>query len=165
MPQAHPDRADPAESRGCLRFFYRDWRPTRFGRLWSRALASLTARGLLPSLLTSLQVSNRHTGQLESTVLVLASHDGHRYLVSMLGNGSEWVANVRAARGQAIMKAGHARPVLLTELPIAERAPILKAWCQVANSGRRHLPVAPDASIEAFAAIAADYPVFRVDLR
>jgi hypothetical protein len=54
-------------------------------------------------------------------------------------------------------------PVVLTEIPPDERAPVLKAWCQVAKSGRRHLPVSYDAPLSAFEAIATDYPVFRID--
>jgi hypothetical protein len=63
----------------------------------------------------------------------------------------------------AFIERGRARPVKLTEIPPQERAPILKAWSQVATSGRRHLPVAYDAPVTAFEAIAADYPVFRID--
>jgi hypothetical protein len=55
------------------------------------------------------------------------------------------------------------RPVMLTEIPAKERAPILKAWCEVATSGRQHLPVAHDAPVSAFETIAPDYPVFRID--
>ena len=40
---------------------------------------------------------------------------------------------------------------------------ILKAWCQVATSGRHHPPVQHDAPVSAFEAIAKDYPVFRID--
>ena len=81
----------------------------------------------------------------------------------MLGDGSEWVRNVRAAGGEAFIKRSRSRPAMLTEIPPRERAPILKAWCQVATSGRQHLPVPHDAPVPAFEAIAADYPVFRID--
>jgi hypothetical protein len=91
------------------------------------------------------------------------TYEGHRYLVSMLGAGSNWVQDVRAAHGSAILKRGRLRPVVLTEIPHDQWAPILKAWCQVAASGRRHLPVPYDASESAFKAIAKDYPVFRID--
>jgi hypothetical protein len=154
---------DPAEQSGYLRYFYRDWRPTRLGHFWSRAFAWVAGLGLTPSILTALQVRNRQTGRLELVVLVSTSYNGQRYLVSMLGDGSEWVQNARAADGQAFIKRGRSRPVVLTEIPISERAPILKAWCKVATSGRRHLPVAHDAPVTAFAKIAANYPVFRID--
>ncbi len=154
--------ADPAE-RGFLRYFYREWHPTRLGRIWCRTFAWVSGLGLTPQILTTLQVRNRHSGRLASTVLVAANHQGQRYLISMLGGGSEWVQDVRAASGEAFIKRWRARPVKLTEIPIEERAPILKAWCQVATSGRKHLPIAPDAPIDAFKAIAANYPVFRID--
>ena len=155
---------DPAERSGYLRYFYREWRPTSFGRMWSRAWAWVTGLGLMPGILLTLQVKDRSSGGLRATVLVVATHQGQRYLVSMLGNSSEWVQNVRAAHGEAFIKRGRSRPVMLTEIPAAERAPILKAWCQVATSGRQHLPVSHDAPVSAFEAIAGDYPVFRIDL-
>ena len=156
-------RKDPAERGGYLRFFYRDWRPTRLGRIWNRAYAWVTGLGLTPQILLTLQVKSRSNGRLCSTVLVVASHQGQRYLVSMLGHGSEWVQNIRAAGGKAFIKRGRLHPVMLTEIPPEERAPILKAWCQVATSGRNHLPVPHGAPVSAFEAIAGDYPVLRID--
>jgi hypothetical protein len=113
--------------------------------------------------LLTLQVKDRSSGRLRRTVLVVAKHQGQRYVVSMLGDRSEWVRNVRAGGGGAFIKRGRSRPVMLTEIPPEERAPILKAWCQVATSGRHHLPVRYDAPVSALEAIAGDYPVFRID--
>jgi len=156
-------RADPAERTGYLRYFYRNWHPTPIGRIWSRAYAWLSGLGLTPSFLLTLQVRSRSDGRLLSTILVVANYQGRRYLVSMLGNSSEWVRNVRASAGQAFIKRGRSLPVTLTEIQPEERAPILKAWCQVATSGRNHLPISRDAPVSAFEAISADYPVFRID--
>jgi len=156
-------QADPAEQSGYLRFFYRNWHPTLLGRVWSRAYAWVSGLGLTPPILFTLQVRNRSNGRLSSTVLVVATHQDRRYIVSMLGNDSAWVRNVRTAGGRAFIKRGQSRPVILTEIPPEERAPILKAWCQVATSGRNHLPVSHDAPVSAFETIAADYPVFRID--
>jgi len=156
-------REDPAERTGYLRFFYRGWRPTRIGRLWSRMFAFVSGLGLVPAMLLTLQTIDRTSGRVNATILVVAKYQGQRYLVSMLGEGSEWVQNVRAAGGQATIKRGRSVPVHLTEIPPRERAPILKAWCQVATSGRQHLPVSHNAPISAFEAIASDYPVFRIE--
>ena len=157
-------RRDPAERHGYLRLFYRGWRPTRLGRIWNRAYAWVCGLGLLPQRLLTLQVRNRQTGQLSSTLLVVATHQGQCYLVSMLGDGSEWVQNLRAAGGQALVKRGRSqRAVVLTEVPPRQRAPILRAWSQVASSGRQHLPVSHHAPVAAFETIANDYPVFRID--
>ena len=155
-------REDPAERAGYLRYFYRGWRPTRVGRVWSRMCAWVSGLGLLPKILLTLQTKDR-SGRICATILVVATYQGQRYLVSMLGEGSEWVKNVRAAGGIAAIKRGRSQPVQLTEIPRDERASILKAWSQVATSGRHHLPVSHDAPISAFEAIAGDYPVFRID--
>ena len=158
-----PPREDPAERTGYLRFFYRGWRPTRLGRFWSRAYAWVAGLGLTPGILVCLQTMDRGSGRLSSTILVVARYQGERYLVSMLGNGSGWVQNVRASGGKALIKRGRRYPVSLTEIPTEERAPVLKAWCQVATSGRQHIPVSHRAPVSAFEAIASDYHVFRID--
>lgn len=158
-----PAFEDPAEQAGYLRFFYRGWRPTRIGRLWSRLYAWGSGLGLVPGPLLTLQTTDRSSGRVNSTILVVAGFQGQRYLVSMLGEGSEWVQNVRAAGGKASIRRGRSQPVQLTEIAPRERASILKAWAQVATSGRQHLPVSPDAPPAAFESIASDYPVFRID--
>jgi hypothetical protein len=154
---------DPAERSGYLRLFYRDWRPTRLGMLVNAALAWLSGLCLTPPLPLTLQIKGRRSGRLRTNVLVVAKHDGQRYLVSMLGEGSERVRNVRAAGGDALVKRGRSRPVKLTEVPVSERGPILKAYCHVATSGRHHLPVPHTASVSEFDAVAERYPVFRID--
>jgi len=157
-----PTYHDPAEL-GHLRLFYRDWHPTRLGKLVTKTLAWVSGLGLTPPVLLTLQVRGRNSGLLRNIVLVAARHDGQRYLVSMLGDGSEWVRNVRAAGGKAFVKRGQSRPVQLTEIPAGERGSILKAYCQVATSGREHFPVSHDAPLSEFDAVAERYPVFRID--
>ncbi len=124
-----PAHADPAERRGLMRFFYRNWRPTLLGRLTTRCYARLAALGLFPQLMICLQTRGAQTGSACDHVLVPIGWQGAQYLVSMLGEGSRWVRNVRAAGGAAAvkMRAG-TTPVVLTEVPVAQRAPILKAW-------------------------------------
>ena len=153
---------DPAE-KGWLRWYYHNWRPTLWGRISNSVWAWFTSLGVLSPALLTLQVADRRTGQSRSTVLAVVEHEGNRYLVSMLGDTSEWVQNIRAAVGKAFIKRGSAIEVRLIEIPVEARAPVLRAWCQVALSGRRHLPVPYDAPVEAFEAISPDYPVFRID--
>lgn len=151
----------PSEQ-GYLRLFYRHWHPTLLGKLVTRALAWVSGLGLTPQILLTLRVKGRRSGQFHDTVLVVAQHEGQRYVVSMLGEGSEWVRNVRAAGGKAFVKRGQSRPVRLTEVPIGERAPILKAYCQVATSGRHHFPVSHNAPLSEFDAVAERYPCFAL---
>jgi deazaflavin-dependent oxidoreductase (nitroreductase family) len=153
---------DPAERNPIRRLFYRDWRPTRIGR-WANRVAGWSAALGLSSKAAVLEVRGRASGQRRSTPVVVASVEGHRYLVSMLGSGSDWVKNVEAAQGQAVLRQGRRRPVHLVAMPPAERAPILREYVQVATSGRHHLPVAVGAPLSEFEAIAERYPVYRID--
>jgi len=155
--------SDPAEHSPVLRLFYRDWRPTRIGRWVNRLARWWTALGLASSEMAVLDVRGRVTGRRHSTPVVIATVAGKQYLVSMLGPGADWVKNVEAAQGAAILRHGLQRPVHLVRVPQAERAPILSEYVRVATSGRYHLPVAVDAPLSEFRKIAADYPVYRID--
>ena len=110
-------RADPAEQKRDLHLFYSGWRPTRLGKLWNGAIAWASGLGLTPPILLTLQVTGRVSGRRRTNVLVPISHAGQRYLVSMLGDGSDWVRNVRAAGGEALIKRGRLHPVMLTQDP------------------------------------------------
>ncbi len=66
------------------------------------------------------------------------------YLISMLGNEAQWVCNVRAAHGKAFIRSGKRREVLLEEVPVEQRAPVLKAYLKRAPGARPHIPVAAD---------------------
>ena len=95
--------------------------------------------------------------------MVIATVEGKRYLVLMLGSGSDWVKNVEAAHGDAVLRQGRRRPVHLVDVLPAERAPILREYVRVATSGRHHLPVAVGAPLFEFQTIADRYPVYRID--
>jgi deazaflavin-dependent oxidoreductase (nitroreductase family) len=142
--------------------FYHEGRPTRAGRVANRLARWYAAAGGPPSWQVSLETRGRRSGRTTKTVLVVARHDGEDYLVSMLGEKSAWVHNVRAA-GEAVIRHGRKRRVRLEEVPAAERAPILKAYVQRATSGRRHFTLKPESSIAEFAAVADQFPVFRIE--
>jgi hypothetical protein len=89
--------------------------------------------------------------------------NGERYLVSMLGENTNWVRNVRAAGGKARLRHGISEQVLLQEVDVAKRAPIPKAFLQHAPGARPHIPVDKDAPVSEYEKIASRYPVFRVD--
>ena len=93
---------------------------------------------------------------------MIAEHEGERYLVAMLGEGVNWVANVRAAGGHAVLRRGGAEDVLLEEVNPKDRAPIIKSYLEVAPGARPHIAVDPSAPVEDFEPIAAGHPVFRI---
>ncbi len=145
------------------RLFYRDGRPNRAGRAFARLSSAIYGSGPLPSFLVSLETIGYRTGQRHAVPVVLADHAGERYIVSMLGERSPWVRNIRTAGGRAVIKHGRRRHVHLVELAPDARAPVIKAYLGRAVDARPHFPVEPDAPIEAFERIAASYPVFRID--
>ena len=57
---------------------------------------------------------------------MVADHDGEHYLVPMLGEGANWVANVRAAGGRAVLHHGRDDAIRLEEVEEQKRAMILK---------------------------------------
>jgi hypothetical protein len=91
----------------------------------------------------------------------MADVDGQWYVVSMLGE-CNWVRNVRAAHGHATLRRFRAREVRLVELPVQERAPVIRAYVRKVPGGRPHIPVDRHEPVEAFEAVASGYPVFKV---
>jgi deazaflavin-dependent oxidoreductase (nitroreductase family) len=138
---------------GFTRWLYRGGRPNPLARAVNAVWARVFATGRAPWPVATLEVLGRKSGRPVRLPVVVADLDGERYLVSMLGEGTNWVRNVRAA--------GH-RAVRLDEVPVEDRAPIIKRYCQVATSGRVHIPVQPDAPVSEFEPIAGRYPVFRI---
>lgn len=131
---------------------------TRFARVWSRVFAL----GLQPRRWVTLEVPGRVTGRPTRFPLGMADLDGQWYLVSMLGEDCNWVRNVRAAGGHATLVRRRRRDVVLDEVPVEARVPVLRRYLQTVPGGRPHIPVAPDAPQAELAAVAARYPAFRV---
>jgi hypothetical protein len=112
--------------------------------------------------MVTLEVPGRTSGKITSTVLVLSHYEGREYLVSMLGERSHWVQNARANGGRALIRHGKSRPVMLLEVPVSARAPILCAYLRKTPGARAHFPIGTDAPVEAFVPLAGEYPVFEV---
>jgi deazaflavin-dependent oxidoreductase (nitroreductase family) len=113
-------------------------------------------------LLTTLEVTGRKSGRTVSLPVVVAIVNGEQYLVSMLGEHVQWVHNVRAAGGRAVLHKGGREEVHLEEVPVNERAPTLRAYLQRAPGARAHVPVNKDAPMAEFEKVAPAFPVFRV---
>jgi hypothetical protein len=145
------------------RLFYADGRPNRGGRLFGNLWVALADRGFTPTYMVTLETIGRRSGQVRAVPIVLGEYNGERYVVSMLGERSPWVGNVREARGHAVFRHGTRTPVRLVEVPVPERPAILKAYLARAAGARPHIRVDPSAPVEAFAPVAADVPVFRVE--
>jgi len=143
---------------------YRDGHPNLLARAMNRLAAWQYAAGLftMGGRAVTLEVKGRRSGKAVAFPLVLVAYEGERYLVSMLGKEVNWVHNVRAANGHAVLRHGNPTDVVLLEVPATERAPILQRYLQLAPGGRPHFPVSRHAPLTEFEQIADRYPVFRV---
>ena len=170
MPLTTPDAAppdpftgpDPAE-RTSLRFYYRNRRPTRLGHWNSQFFCWLARIGLMPRFVVALQVRDRVSGRMRQDAVVVSTVGGQQYIVSMFGTISDWVQNLAASNGEAVICNGGSTPVRLVLVPPEERAPFLQEFVRIASSGRKHFPLAVGASLADFAAIAPQFPVFRIE--
>jgi hypothetical protein len=144
------------------RWLYQGRRPNALARALNRGWAAVHALGIAPNYLVTLEVAGRRSGRAISFPLVMATVDGQRYLVSMLGADVAWVRNLRAADGHALLRHGRTERVRLEEIAVEERGPVLKAYLKRAPGARPHVAVDKDAPLEKFEEIAAQIPVFRV---
>ncbi len=144
---------------------YRAGRPNRLATVLNQAWAFLATRGLGPKRLVTLEVPGRRTGRRIAFPLVVADWEAERYLVAMLGERAAWVANVRAANGDAVLRHGRREPVCLEEVPPGLRAPILRRHLEVAPAARSFVPVDHRAPVHEFEPIAPQFPVFRIHPR
>jgi deazaflavin-dependent oxidoreductase (nitroreductase family) len=113
-------------------------------------------------LMVTIETKGRRSGKPRTVPLVVAEVGQDRFLVSMLGDGANWVRNVRAANGEAVLHHGTADQVVLEEVAPSERAPILRAYLKRAPGGRPHFDVDADSPNEELTRIASLYPVFRI---
>jgi hypothetical protein len=142
---------------------YRGQRPNWLARALSRLWASVAASGVaVSSGQVTLEVTGRTSGRTISLPLVMVVAQGQRPLASMLGDNVQWVKNVRAASGRAVLRDHGRNEVHLEEIPANQRAPILHLYLQHAPGARPHIPVDKDAPLADLERIAPAYPVFRV---
>jgi deazaflavin-dependent oxidoreductase (nitroreductase family) len=131
----------------------------------------LTQLGVSPGYVVTLEVPGRRSGVRRRTTLVQVEHGSERYLVALAGE-SEWVRNVRAAGGRAVLGRRERRSATLVDVPPDERAPIIRAYLlragrrpgskAVANEARSFFGVSGDPSLDEIRPIVEHYPVFRV---
>ena len=95
------------------RWMYRGKQPNRMAALANRGTAAAAAAGIGPKRLVTLEVRGRRTGRRLSLPVVVAEYEGERYVVAMLGSEANWVRNVRAGNGAAVLRHGRRERVRL----------------------------------------------------
>jgi deazaflavin-dependent oxidoreductase (nitroreductase family) len=137
-------------------------KPSGAVKLMNSIVGRLASIGLVPMSTVMLQVKGRRSGQIRSTPVSWIEHEGQRYLVAPRGN-TEWVRNVKAAGGEAVLKSRKTEPVRLEEVPVEQRAPIIKTYLKkTAMVTKREFGLDPDAPVEEFEKIAPAHPAFRI---
>lgn len=144
------------------RWLYSGQHPNWIAKIANRVWATIASWGISSNFVVTLEVAGRKSGRTVSLPVVVAVVDGERYLVSMLGENVNWVQNVRAASGRAVLHSGRREEVHLEEVAASRRAPILKGYLQRAPGARPHVPVNKDAPLAEFEKVAPTLPVFRV---
>ncbi len=127
----------------------------------------------LVSLLTNLGVSmrgsrilvvrGRKSGQIRTTPVNPLEIGGKRYLVAPRGE-TEWVRNLRAARGGELRLGRHREPIGVDELPDEAKPPILREYLRrwKMETGKFFDGVTAESPESELRRIAPRHPVFRV---
>jgi deazaflavin-dependent oxidoreductase (nitroreductase family) len=145
---------------------------SKYQRVMNRVWLAIVAAGLVPGRWpgtpvigsAAIEVNGRKSGVLRRVPVTWVEVEGQRYIVAMMGEESDWVHNARATGGRVTLKRGRRREAVLEELPVEERAPIIRAWYSRtgASTPQQYIGLDPKAPLEAFEAIAARWPVFRI---
>jgi deazaflavin-dependent oxidoreductase (nitroreductase family) len=127
-------------------------------RPWiARAVGDRLAPRFRPAQVRRLSVPGRLTGRWRTTPVAVLEHDGASYLVAAFGV-TDWALSLRAAgRGRLTRADGRTWfDFRASEVPVAQRGPILAAYQQAFGSAPGVGP--------AFRALPdpADHPTFRI---
>ena len=145
-----------------LRWLYRGGRPRSFARVQNTVGAVVFGAGIWPRRLAALEVPGRRSGRIITFPVVIADWEGGQYLVAMLGERTNWVQNLHAADGRAVMRHGRREAVRLVDVPAEGRPAILRRYLAIAPGARPHIPAGVDASDAELQQVAATTPVFEI---
>jgi deazaflavin-dependent oxidoreductase (nitroreductase family) len=136
--------------------------PTAVERIFNRCFGFLVGLGLGFKHNYLLEVRGRKSGNIYSTPIDLLELGGKRFLVAPRGR-TQWVRNAEAA-GEIALKKGRSRQnYRLRAVPDADKPELLKAYLNSFKAEvQRYFRVPAGSDAQAFAAVAASYPVFEL---
>ncbi len=110
-----------------------------------------------------LEVRGRKSGEWRRTPVNLLVFEGQRYLVAPRGE-TQWVRNMRVSGGGRLVLGRHTEEFRASELPDAERPPLLRAYLKKWRWEVNQFfgGVGPEAREEELQRIAPEHPVFRI---
>ena len=137
------------------------YRQTYLRTFGNKLVAPLARLGLAGRRTHVLTVRGRKSGRRYSTPVQLVLGDGERWLVAPYGEVG-WVRNARAAGEVELTRARRTTRHRIVELGPDEAAPVLRRYLRGTPIVKPYFAASRDAPLEAFAAEAADHPVFRL---
>ncbi|HEX2741410.1 MAG TPA: alpha/beta fold hydrolase [Rubrobacter sp.] len=129
----------------------------------NRVIIALQHRGVVLGTMRLLSVPGRKSGKMRTTPVSPLTVEGERYIVGGL-ESSDWVKNARVAGWGILARGRKEEKVSLVELPVEERASILREFPRRVPHGVQffHQVYGVSADPEEFAALAPHCPVFRI---
>lgn len=132
-------------------------------RIVNPLMRALTRVGISLRGSRELRVRGRVSGDWRATPVNPLDLGGERYLVAPRG-ATQWVRNIRVAGGGELRLGRRIEAFRAVEVADADKPPILVEYLRRWKSevGRFFPDLGPDPQPEQIAAIAADFPVFRI---
>lgn len=132
-------------------------------RVMNPLMRGLTRMGVSVRGSRELRVRGRASGEWRATPVNPLDLDGRRYLVAPRGT-TQWVRNIRVAGGGELRLGRRTEEFRSIEVPDADKAPILQEYLRRWKSevGQFFPDLGPHPTTEQLAAIAPDFPVFRI---
>lgn len=142
-------------------------KPDPFTRyVFNPLVAGLTKLGVSVMGSRVLEVRGRTSGQWRATPVNVLTIDGQQYLVAPRGH-TQWARNIRVAGGGRLRLGRRIQEITVSELPDAEKPPILRAYLKRWSweVGMFFDGVNAQSSEADLLRIAPDHPVFRLESR
>lgn len=131
----------------------------------NRLIVGLQRLGISIGTMRVLAIPGRSSGRLRATPVSPLTVAGRQYVIAGLGDEAVWVRNARASGWGLLSRGRHRQRVRLVELPVDERAAILRAFPREVPHGVGYFTAVHGvtADPEQFAALAPTCPVFRLE--
>lgn len=137
--------------------------PAFIQRVANPLLMLLIRAGIVPNRLTTLAVRGRTSGDWRTVPVTPLVADGTTYLVSPRGE-TDWVRNLRQAGGSELRNGRKKRPFTAAEIPVEQRAPLLRHYLTENNAGaiRSMFSVPANPDMATLERIVPRHPVFTL---
>jgi hypothetical protein len=136
----------------------------RWLKLANPVIVALQRRGVVIGAMRLLAVPGRKSGQLRTTPVSPLIVEGERYIIAGLEE-ADWVKNARVAGWGILARGREQERVNLVELPLQERAPVLREFPNRVPHGVQFFRqlYGISGTPQEFEALASRCPVFRVE--